>query len=248
VKRRRGTNEQSALNAGLPAARAKRVVWHEIDPAGGPGKFLTFEEAMRRFEILDLASLRWLLNLVQGAPLDESVITGEISAFVMPYRDNSSAESRLASNSEALEFVRQFISELKQFVEKRGTGIKWKITFGEVSKTLSWEDIVTGGSLFQAEDWKGSFLLRATELIAEYGSRIRQCAHPDCGRLFVCDQARKQKFCSLRCGAVERQRQFRAKLPDWTAYRRRGRQLRDQRKKKIEKWQKPAKPGKESNR
>jgi hypothetical protein len=223
-------------------------VWHELDPAGGPGTFLTLEEVMRRFEILDLASLRWLLNLVQGVPVDESTITAQIATFVEPYRDNSTTESRPASKSEALEFVRQFIAELKQFVEKRGSGVKWKIAVGEVSKTLSWEDILTGGSHCRASDWRGAFLLRATELIDKYGNRIRQCAYPDCGRLFVGDHARKQKFCSLKCGAVERQRQFRAKLPDWTDYRRRGRQLRDQAQKRKDKWRADLNPGRKTKR
>lgn len=248
MKRRRGPMEQWALNAGWPAKRARRAMVREFDPSGGPGTFLTLEEVTRRFEILNLAYLRWLLDLVQGASVDESAITDQIATFVEPYLDDSSRESRPSSKSEALQFVREFITELKQLVEKRGTGFKWKIAIGEISKTLSWEDILIGGSLYHAANWRGAFLLRATKLIDEYGNRVRQCAYPNCGRLFVGDHTGKQKFCSLKCGAAERQRQFRAKHPDWADYRRRGRQLRDEARKRKEKWQASLKPRREKKR
>jgi hypothetical protein len=248
MKRRRGTIEQWALKAGLPAAKARKAAVYEFDSAGGPGTFLTFEDVRRQAEILDLASLRWLLNLLKDAPSEkDAAMTAQIVTFVEPYLDNSSTESRPRSESEALQFVRQFVAELRHLVEKRGTGVKWKIAIGEISKTLSWEDILSGGSFFQAADWRGAFLLRSTQLIDQYGSRIRQCAFADCGRLFVRDHAGKQKFCSLKCGATERQRQFRAKLSDWTDYRRRGRQLRGQARERKEKWQ-ALKSGKEKPR
>jgi hypothetical protein len=239
--------EQWALNAGLPPTRARRAVVREWDPSGGPGIFLTPEEVTRRFEILDLAYLRWLLDLVKGASVDESAILDQLATFLGPYLDDSSSESRPRSKNEALEFVRQFVAELKELVEKRGTGFKWKITIGEIRKSLSWEDILSGGSLFQAADWRDAFLLRATKLIDDYGGRIRQCAYPDCERLFVGDHAGKQKFCALKCGAAERQRQFRAKRADWTDYRRRGRQLRETQKEKKKKWQ-SSMPAREKSR
>jgi CGNR zinc finger len=238
MKRARGTMEEAALAVGMPPARAKRMFAYQFDKGGGPGTFLTLQEQLRQLEILELANLRWLLSLAESVPVESAAIDAEIGAFIGPHLDNSTRGSLLPSQGEALEFVRAFVTELKQFIDTRGTcnGHNWKVKIGEVSKTLSWEEILTGGSLLRAADWRGAFLLHATELIEEYGNRIRRCAYPDCARLFIGDAAGHQKFCSLKCGAVERQRKFRAKTSDWTAYRRSGRQRRKEQKQKRARW------------
>jgi len=237
MKRRRGTNEQAASAAGVPPARARRGIVHWLDPAGGPGEFLTTEEMLLRFELADLGRLRWLLSMAQGAPIDEAKIVDQIAAITEPHQDES-AKDRPASAREALRFVSKFVSEMKQFVEKRGTRavVKWRIPFGELSKTLTWEDVVIGTSLFLASDWRGAFRLAATRLIELYGKRIQQCAYADCGRLFVGDAVGRQKYCSSQCGAIERQHRFRKKKEEggetWTEYRRRGRKDRELRREK----------------
>jgi CGNR zinc finger len=245
MKRRRGTNEQAALEAGLPAARARRVVIHELDPFGGPGKFLTLEEAMRQFEMFDLACLRWLLNLATTTTVTEEAVTAEVASFVEPYLDSSATNG---SETEVVKFLREFVAELKEFVQKRGSGNTWKIKVGEVSRTLSWEEITTSGSRYHSTSWRSAFLLRVTELINKYGNRIQHCSYSDCGSLFVGDGTGHQKFCSLKCGAAERQRRFRAKHPDWTDYRRRGRSARQEVQRRKQEWQAELKPGKETTR
>ncbi len=247
MKRRRGTIELAALAAGVPAAKARRIGVLMLDPAGGPGEFVTSEELMIRAELADLARLRWLLNLAQGAPINEAEIAAEVAAVVRPYQDGSSG-SRPASGREVLRFVSKFVSDLKRFIEKRGTGIKWKIAIGKVSRSLSWEDILTGGSRCLALDWRNAFLLWATELIDLHGNRIRRCSNGDCGRLFVGDRIGRQKFCSPECGATERQRRFRAKVPDWPDYRRRGRQRREEVRRGKETWKANLKTGREQRR
>jgi hypothetical protein len=222
----------------------------DIDPGGQVGKFFTLEDITRAAEIQDLARLRWLLNLVENTPGHE-VKSGEIVGFVCwpRGREKTAAPTmQPPSDGELRAFIRQFIADFNQFVGQRGKGGKWTIRFREVTKTLSWEDISTGGSCFCAADWKGTFLLQAADLIERYGSRIRQCAYGGCERIFLSSDPARQKFCSPECGAVERQQRFRAKKSDWTDYRRQGRERRAQQRQRqkqvqatIEKMQKEPK-------
>jgi CGNR zinc finger len=231
MKRKRTTLEQWAQAAGLPRSQAKQIIAFEYDdPAAGTGTFLTIEESLRRFAILNLALLRRLLDLAQGASIAEATAAMELVAtFAKPYLDTSAAQYRLPSSATAHQFLRRFVAELKRFIEKPEAGIEWKIQIGGVSKTLSWDSIRTGGgtSLYRSADWRAAFLLRVTKLIDEYGSRIRQCARADCGRIFVSDDPRRQKFCSPKCGAIDRERRFREKQTDWAEYRRNRRKQRE---------------------
>jgi hypothetical protein len=234
MKRKRTTNEIAALKAGVSAARSRRITIQMDDPAGGPREFLTTEEMMLRLELADMARLRWLLDLAQSAAIDISTISAQVAAFAGPNQRVGAVKGRLASKNEVLEFVRQFVADLKHFVEKRGTGIQWNLNLGEVSKTLSWEGILTGGERYRAADWRSAFAMRAAQLLDDYGVRIRQCANRDCGRMFIGDLNRsaplmpgKQRFCSTKCGWIDRQRRFREKQGDWTEYRRSRRKRRD---------------------
>lgn len=227
MRRRRGTLERWALEAGLPARKAKSVVAAEIDPSGGPLKFVTFEEWARHMKMWDLATLRWFLDLAQGAPIDESKIGARVALLITPYWEKSAQRPRVPDNL-ARRAVSSFVADLRKFVAKRGTEDKWKIVFRKVSRTLSWGEIRTGTPSFhQSADWVSAFLLKATELIDTYGHHIRNCAYSVCGKLFVADDVRRQKFCSRECGASDRQRRFRAKLAskgkNLTEYRREGR-------------------------
>ena len=253
MKRQRGIIEQAALDAGVAPVGARRVmVMMDAESTGlsGPSAFMTAGEVNRHAQIVQLVRLRWLVDLAQGSTaINQSTMAHEIMTFAQPYRDDSTRGGKVPSAPEAVRFVRDFADGLKELVGRRASGIKWTLKVSQVTRTLTG----SGGSRWRAADWRGAFVLHAAELIDRYSDRIRQCGSSDCGRVFVSDDPRRQKFCSLRCGAAERQRQFRAGKADWTGYRREGRERRERQRtqqrearEKIERIE-ATKKGKEPN-
>ena len=63
-----------------------------------------------------------------------------------------------------------------------------------------------------------AFLLRAIQVLKDYGQLVHECERRGCGRLFVIDSrkaGRRQSYCSTRCSQQARLQRFREKLtPD----------------------------------
>lgn len=62
-------------------------------------------------------------------------------------------------------------------------------------------------SYFSSDHFPTAFLLSAADVIKAEGFRVRECARPECGRLFV--KKKRGTFCSLQCSQRERDRRFR---------------------------------------
>jgi hypothetical protein len=67
-------------------------------------------------------------------------------------------------------------------------------------------------------DSSTTFLLRAVQVLKDYGQLVHECERRGCGRLFVVDfqkAGRRQSYCSTRCSQHARLQRFREKLtPD----------------------------------
>jgi hypothetical protein len=215
------------LDAGLPRKVAKDVVRFEYDdPATGAGRFILGTAELRRIELLETGELQWLIDIAHSGfarPQDFA----DFNMFIRPLHLDTTRPPGLTPRS-AIKLVRQFVVGVTQML--KNTDGEYEVSIGHVSARLSRSDIITSGGAVYKADWRGTFLLRAVKLVAEYGGRIRSCAYAPCGRMFVGDRVGHQRFCSPTHAARERERLFRAKFatPEkWNEYRRKNRLRRE---------------------
>jgi len=230
MKKEKPLLEQWALDAGLPRKVAKDVVRFEYDdPVSGAGRFILGTPLLRQIELRETLALQWLFDIARTG-FQRAEDFASFNKFIARHLD--AARPSRPTPRVAIKLIRQFVTGIAQML-KTIDG-EYEISVGHVSARLSLIDIMTGDSAVYKADWRGAFWLRAVYLVSQYGTRIRSCAYPPCGRMFVGDKVGHQRFCSPTHATKERERVFRAKFApeQWNEYRRKNRlrrkQLREQ--------------------
>jgi predicted RNA-binding Zn ribbon-like protein len=156
--------------------------------------------AMARVGGNDLARLAWLLDLLNRAPetfavmaeLDRAELEAEVTAFCKPVGKLVGGQQAQLSADEAHELVRDIHARVVAMLQ----GSTFELEIPRI--TLS---ITSGeGTQFMGEP-SALFRLAVARLIEVEGQRIKFCARPGCGRLFV--RRKRALYCQRQCSQLE---------------------------------------------
>ena len=147
--------------------------------------------------------LSWLLDFVYLTAEEITELCSDPRKqflFDLAYIGALSEPWRLPS----LHGIAALASYLKSGIEEFRRYLRWTIRLplnAEVERTIEPRPkrrlrrtrLVGFQSIFTSNDFRTSFLLRATDAIEEEGARINVCARKDCGRMFA--RHRRAKYC-----------------------------------------------------
>jgi hypothetical protein len=196
-----------AKAAGAPAKIANQVWMENIGEVDLAKRFITLDKlAEDRFRN-DRYNLIWFLALANGA-LDKYTseqIGQGFDDFLFPSIQCTSKPSKAA----LLKLARETRNAVDRFLSDRETGsIEFEFFPGRITRRIKWfalSPVATYRASFRA-----AFLMRLTDLLEEYGSKLRHCAASRCGLLFFANK--RQIYCTKFCSRNERQKKLWAKL------------------------------------
>ncbi len=155
------------------------------------GLFYTLEGYLREKEAIGESLLRWLLNLGQQ---DRRVLTPTDTVVFQSFVEMYASASFEASLETIHHIAAETVDSIRRFAVER---IPWEIQLPGMRRVVEWSGPYRM-SAFRTDDWQAAFRLFATELVCEYGDRIRVCKRQECERLFLAGDKR-QVFCSREC-------------------------------------------------
>jgi predicted RNA-binding Zn ribbon-like protein len=148
----------------------------------------------------DVARLAWLLDLLNRTPEsfaamaepDRAQLEAEIAAFCEPVGSLTGGQQSQLSVDEAQELVR----DLRERVVAMMQGSTFELEIPQI--TLM---IISGAGARYIGAPPALFRLAVARLIEAEGQRIRVCARPGCGRLFV--RRKRALYCQRQCSQLE---------------------------------------------
>jgi hypothetical protein len=160
--------------------------------------------------------LVWLVSQLQRDPRDLNTALQEIDSdlrFELAWFGHSPDPWTTGSAEEILDALAILRETLRNLRPDWSTRIAFP-TEGQITRHF---DIVpkarrvrwagTIESYFSSDHFPTAILLAAADVIQEEGLRVRQCARPECGRLFV--KRKRGIYCSNECSQRIRDERFR---------------------------------------
>jgi len=172
-------------------------------------------EARKAVSADDLARLAWLLELLNRAPesfdvmkeSDCAALEAEVAAFCESVGSIKGGQPSLMSASRTKELVLEFRGRILAMLE----GSTFELEIGPTTA------IVARGRVRFIAEPEALFSLAVVSLIEAEGQRMRLCARPNCGRLFV--RRKRGLYCQRQCTQLEQFARYLARHTRTTACR-----------------------------
>jgi hypothetical protein len=171
---------------------------------------LGFADSAKRVGEKSLRRLQWLIELVQR-PREQLArdLTPEFSRerFDIAYFAGA-RDPRAFSPGVVLPAIEILEASCREMTS--ATTAVWRLKLPPIGDLTIYRDDGSTHPLFDSTDPAIALLLGADETIGAERHRIRECASPDCRRLFV--KRKRGVFCSRRCTQRENMRRWREDL------------------------------------
>jgi hypothetical protein len=151
------------------------------------------------------------LTPAQAKAIADSPPFNPLGDFVVDFATDAGGRAPQVSNKELLRFRAEVARAVRAFL--REPHKEWKVApGGSFVRSLRWHEHTSRPiAVFFARDWRVRFKLRAIDLLASQGPRIRQCEDPKCARPWFLQHDGRQRFCSPGCADRVRIGRFKAK-------------------------------------